>query len=293
MFVVNYNSGSFLKDCIKSVLHQVDEALVIDNASIDNSLEQLITCFKNEARLIIVRNLVNKGFASACNQGIRQAKGDQLLFLNPDCILESNAVSEMLKVLESDDSVGMVGGLLLNADGTEQGGGRRSVPTPWRSFVRAFGLRRFYKRWPKLFDDYDLCHLPLPSGPETVEAISGACMMVKRKAIDDIGLWDEAYFLHCEDLDLCMRFRKKGRKVMFVPSARVFHAFRVCSQNRPIFVEWHKHKGMIRFYGKFFHHQYPGVLFWMVRAGVWLRFGALVGYHGVNHFRQWLKHVRV
>jgi len=292
VIVVNYNSGSFLKDCIKSVLHQVDEALVIDNASMDNSLEQLITCFKNEARLIIVRNLVNKGFASACNQGIRQAKGNQLLFLNPDCILESNAVSEMRKVLESDDSVGMVGGLLLNADGTEQGGGRRSVPTPWRSFVRAFGLRRFYNRWPKLFDDFDLRHLPLPAGPETVEAISGACMMVNREAIDDIGLWDEAYFLHCEDLDLCMRFRKRGRNVMFVPSARVFHAFRVCSQNRPIFVEWHKHKGMIRFYEKFFHHQYPGILFWMVRAGVWLRFGALVGYHGVNHFKQWLKHGR-
>lgn len=290
--VVNFNSGSFLKDCIKSVLHQVDEALVIDNASTDNSLEQLITFFKNEPQLIIVRNLVNKGFASACNQGVRQAKGDRILFLNPDCLLESNAVSEMLKVLDSDDTVGMVGGLLLNADGTEQGGGRRSVPTPWRSFVRAFGLHRFYKRWPKLFDDFDLRNLPLPSGPETVEAISGACMMVKREAIDDIGLWDEAYFLHCEDLDWCMRFRKNGRKVMFVPSARVFHAFRACSKSRPIFVEWHKHKGMIRFYGKFFHHQYPGILFWIVRAGVWLRFSAVVGYHGVNHLKQRLRYGR-
>lgn len=292
MVVVNFNSGSFLKDCIKSVLHQVDEALVIDNASTDNSLEQLITFFKNEPQLIIVRNLVNKGFASACNQGVRQAKGDRILFLNPDCLLESNAVSEMLKVLDSDDTVGMVGGLLLNADGTEQGGGRRSVPTPWRSFVRAFGLHRFYKRWPKLFDDFDLRNLPLPSGPETVEAISGACMMVKREAIDDIGLWDEAYFLHCEDLDWCMRFRKNGRKVMFVPSARVFHAFRACSKSRPIFVEWHKHKGMIRFYGKFFHHQYPGILFWIVRAGVWLRFSAVVGYHGVNHLKQRLRYGR-
>jgi hypothetical protein len=79
---------------------------------------------------------------------------------------------------------------------------------------------------------------------------------------------------------------------MFVPSARVFHAFRVCSQNRPIFVEWHKHKGMIRFYGKFFHHQYPGILFWMVRAGVWFRFGAIAGYHSINHLKQWLRHDR-
>lgn len=292
VIVVNYNSGSFLRDCIQSVLHEVDEALVIDNASTDSSLDQLISFFKNEPHLIIVRNVVNKGFAAACNQGIRHAKGNQLLFLNPDCILESNAVSEMLEVLESDDSVGMVGGLLLNSDGTEQGGGRRSIPTPWRSFVRAFGLHHFYKRWPKLFDDFDLRHLPLPSGPETVEAISGACMMVKREAIEDIGLWDESYFLHCEDLDWCMRFRKKGRKVMFVPSARVFHAFRVCSNSRPIFVEWHKHKGMIRFYGKFFHHQYPGILFWIVRAGVWLRFSAIVGYHSINRCKHWLKNGR-
>ena len=102
--------------------------------------------------------------------------------------------------------------------------------------------------------------------------------MVNRSAIEDVGLWDEGYFLHCEDLDWCMRFRQKSWIILFVPSARVMHDQSACSRGRPIFVEWHKHKGMIRFYRKFFRHQYPGILMWAVVFGVWLRFAVLVAY---------------
>ena len=104
-------------------------------------------------------------------------------------------------------------------------------------------------------------------------------MLVKRKAMEDVGPWDENYFLHCEDLDWCMRFRQKGWKVMFVPSARVTHAQGVCGRSRPVFVQWHKHKGMMRFYRKFFRHQYPSVLMGLVMIGVWLRFGLVAGYY--------------
>ena len=182
------------------------------------------------------------------------------------------------KVPLPGDRVGMVGGLLVNEDGTEQGGGRRAVPTPWRSFVRAFGLQRFANCWPKLFYDFHLHKQPLPDSPIEVEAISGACMLVKRDVMEDVGLWDEGYFLHCEDLDWCMRFRQKGWKILFVPDARISHALGACSQLRRVFVEWHKHKGMLRFYRKFFWHQYPGVLMGLVVAGVWLRFGLAVVY---------------
>ncbi len=175
--------------------------------------------------------------------------------------------------------VGMAGGLLINADGTEQAGGRRAVPTPWRSFVRAFGLARFADRWPRLFFDFHLHKQPLPDHAIEVEAISGACMLVSREAMQDVGEWDEAYFLHCEDLDWCMRFRQKGWKILFVPTAPINHALGVCSKSRPVFVEWHKHKGMMHFYRKFFQHQYPGVLMGLVAVGVWLRFGAAAAYH--------------
>jgi GT2 family glycosyltransferase len=116
-----------------------------------------------------------------------------------------------------------------------------------------------------------------------VEAISGACMLVHRRAMAAVGPWDEGYFLHCEDLDWCMRFRQKGYRIMFVPDARIMHALGVCGRARPIFVEWHKHKGMMRFYRKFFRHQYPGILMRLVALGVWMRFALSAGYYSVRH----------
>ena len=178
----------------------------------------------------------------------------------------------MLSALKSDVKTGMVGGLLVNPDGTEQAGARRAVPTPWHSFVRAFGLSYFEKRWPKLVFDFYLHKQPLPKNPVEVEAVSGACMLVKREALVDVGLWDEGYFLHCEDLDWCMRFRKNNWKILFVPSARITHSLGGYSRRRPLFVEWHKHKGMMRFYLKFFRHQYPGVLMSLVAVGISIHF---------------------
>jgi GT2 family glycosyltransferase len=289
LVVVNYNSGIFLEECVRSALPQVDEVIVVDNASADGSIKALLDTYPNEPNVKVIRNQGNFGFAVACNIGGKQASGDHVLFLNPDCRLDRGAVSTMASVLESDASIGMVGGLLVNPDGSEQGGGRRAMPTPWRSFVRAFGLSRFDHRWPRLFFDFHLHKQPLPQDPIEVEAISGACMLVKRQAMDDVGPWDENYFLHCEDLDWCMRFRQKSWKVMFVPSARVTHALGVCGRSRPVFVEWHKHKGMMRFYRKFFRHQYPGVLMSVVTIGVWLRFGLVASYYTAMRARRVLR----
>jgi GT2 family glycosyltransferase len=278
--VVNYNAGDFLRSCVDSLLNcpQEIEIIVVDNASTDGSLNAL----QGLSRVQIIKNPTNLGFAVACNQGARVASAPFILFFNPDCSFKLGALAGLLDALSVDDQVGMVGGFLVNPDGTEQAGGRRAVPTPWRSFVRAFGLNRLANRWPKLFFDFYLHQQPLPDRPIEVEAISGACMLVRRGAIADVGLWDEGYFLHCEDLDWCMRFRQRGWKILFVPSARVTHARGVCGRSRPIFVEWHKHRGMLRFYRKFFRHQYPGVVIWLVALGVWLRFGLVVARHTVR-----------
>jgi GT2 family glycosyltransferase len=154
------------------------------------------------------------------------------------------------------------------------------MPTPWRSFIRAFGLHRFSAFSPGWFGDFHLHKQPLPKEPLEVEAISGALMLVSRQAVNDVGLWDEEYFLHCEDLDWCERFRLKGWKILFVPDAPVTHYKGTCSRSRPIFVEWHKHKGMLRFYRKFFRNKYPAAVMWLVSLGVWLRFGVVATYHG-------------
>lgn len=278
LIVVNYNSGDKLKQCIASVLQVSDDVniVVVDNASRDNSLALLIDAFPDNSNLVISRNHTNCGFSVACNQGSEIAQGKLLLYLNPDCIIEEDTISTLISCLEDDATIGMVGGLLHNPDGSEQIGSRRAVPTPWRTLVRVFKLSYLEKRYPRLFSDFNLHKQPLPPKPVEVEAISGACMLVRREAVDDVGGLDEDYFLHCEDLDWCMRFRQKGWKVVFVPDAKLTHFIGSCSRTRPIFVEWNKHKGMLRFYRKFFRHQYPGVLMWMVTVGIWLRFSSLV-----------------
>jgi len=279
LIIVNYNASECIVACVLSALNQVDEVIVADNASNDDSLAKLERAYPHDRRLKIVRNRKNLGFAAGCNIGDQASVCSHLFFLNPDCVLAADSVKRLLRVLDDDPDVGMVGGLLVNPDGTEQAGGRRAIPTPWRSFVRAFGLSRFADRWPRLFFDFHLHKQPLPSHPIEVEAISGACMLIRRAAMQDVGHWDEGYFLHCEDLDLSMTLRRKGWKIMFVPEARIVHQKGSCSRSRPIFVEWHKHRGMMRFYRKFFRHQYPGPLMWLVALGIWLRFGLVASYH--------------
>ena len=275
--IVNYDAGELLRSCVDSLLNcpLEIEIIVVDNASTDGSLDALLRlpCVQ------IIKNPANVGFAAACNSGARVASAQFLLFLNPDCFFKPDTLVKLLEAMRVGERVGMVGGLLANLDGTEQAGGRRAIPTPWRSFVRAFGLARFSDRWPRLFFDFHLHKQPLPDHAIEVEAISGACMMVRREAMQDVGEWDEGYFLHCEDLDWCIRFRQQGWKILFVPSAQVTHALGVCGRSRPVFVEWHKHKGMMRFYRKFFRCQYPGVLMVLVAGGVWLRFGLLATYY--------------
>jgi GT2 family glycosyltransferase len=282
VIIVNYNAGSLLIESVREALAQAKEVVVVDNASSDHSMDELAAQFPDEPRLMTSCLINNLGFAAGCNRGVLLSTQAHILFLNPDCILGSGSLQRMVDVLESDAHVGMVGGLLTNMDGSEQGGGRRAVPTPWRSFVRAFGLTRLSHRWPRLFFDFHLHKQPLPDAPMDVEAISGALMLVRKEAMNDVGLWDEAYFLHCEDLDWCMRFRQHGWRILFVSDAPVLHHKGHCSQSRPFFVEWHKHKGMRRFYHKFFHHQYPGVLMWLVDLGVWLRFALISIYHGLR-----------
>ncbi|MBK7354016.1 MAG: glycosyltransferase family 2 protein [Nitrosomonas sp.] len=295
LVIVNHNAGLLLTDCIRSVQSQVQQIIVIDNASTDTSLAEIERKLTNneKQRLTIKRLNRNIGFAAACNIGIQETQAPFILFLNPDCTLPLNAIEQLLQVLQSDKQIGMVGGRLLNADGSEQGGSRRAIPTPWRALVRASGLYRLAKFWPSLFFDFHLHKQPLPFKPIEVEAISGALMLVRREAIDEVGIWDEGYFLHCEDLDWCMRFRQKGWRIVFVPDVEVLHYKGACSQARPLFVAWHKHKGMLRFYQKFLRDQYPSVLMWFVAASIWFRLGVVVFFHYLSQLgRFWSRRRR-
>lgn len=265
-----------LARCVQSVLASTVPArvFVIDNHSTDGSLSLLKNAIAADPRVNIIENKENLGFARANNQVLPISKGDYVLFLNPDCIIESDTLGCMLAVMESNPDAGIAGCLIRNPDGSEQAGSRRYIPTPLRSMIRVLKLSRLFHRHPR-FGILNLAGQPLPDHPVSMEAISGAFMFVRRTAIGQVGPMDDRYFLHCEDLDWCMRFRMAGWQILFVPGVEIIHSKGVCGADRPIRVEWHKHKGMVLFYRKFFRRQYPVGLMYLVTAAVWTRFTIL------------------
>lgn len=277
IIVVNFNGGGLLTHSVAGALSsQVPvEVFVVDNGSTDGSIDRVRGLYGRDKRLVLIENRENLGFARATNIALGRACGEFVLLLNPDCILSKDTLKRVVATLREYPDAGMSGCLILNPDGTEQAGCRRSVPTPWRTVVRVFHLDKFFPRHHR-FRNFVLCREPLPSEPSYLEGISGAFMLVRREAVEQVGLLDEGYFLHCEDLDWCMRFRRAGWKILFVPDVEVVHHQGACSADRPIFVYWHKHRGMVRFYRKFFRHQYSLPLMVLVVGSVWMRFGLLV-----------------
>lgn len=275
--IVNYNAGPALAATVASLLRSavVGTVWVVDNGSTDASLAALSAL----ARVVVLPQHRNLGFARGCNVALPRARGDWVLYLNPDCRLETGALETMFATADADTRIGMIGPRILNTDGSEQAGARRALPTPWRAFVKAFGLTRLGARFPRLapglLADFSQNRQALPDHAVDVDAISGACMLVRRAALDAVGPLDEGYFMHCEDLDWCERFRRAGWRVVFEPTATVVHDKGVSSRARPLFVEWHKHRGMIRYYRKFFRERYPAPLMALVVTGVWLRFAAV------------------
>jgi GT2 family glycosyltransferase len=276
--VVNFNAGDDLLQTVSSALASSVpvEVLVVDNASTDGSPERLAERYAGDTRVRLFRNGANLGFAQASNAGIAAARGSPILLLNPDCSVEPDTLRTVRRALDEHPEAGLAGCLLRNPDGSEQAGCRRLLPTPGRAFVRAFGLSRLGKA--AGVSDFVLAGQPLPERPVEVEAISGAFMMVRREALARVGLLDEGYFLHCEDLDWCQRFRIAGFQVLFVPGAVAVHVKGRSGRDRPVRVLWHMHRGMVRFYRKFFRDRYPLPLLWLVLLGVWLRFGVLASW---------------
>jgi len=268
VIIVNYNAGEVLLRAVDSVLASSVrvELLVVDNAS--DPVPELIS----SDSLKLIRNERNLGFAVANNQAIAQARGDYILLLNPDCVVQADTLERMLYTLEQYPTAGMAGCRIMNEDGTEQRGCRRKLPTPGSGFARAFNIRSFSRSGKPAID---LNTDQLPDRPVFVEAISGAFMLVKREALQDVGLLDENYFLHCEDLDWCRRFADKGWKILFVPDVEVIHYQGSCSNSTPVKVSWHKHVGMAKYYSKFLQQDRSLPFNLLVYVGIYGRFAAL------------------
>jgi hypothetical protein len=276
--IVNFNAGDYLRAAVDSVKAQAGnrcEIIVVDNDSHDHSLDRLDEVWEDSATLRVIALDENIGFARACNLGMQNARGRQILFMNPDCRLLPEALSHLLAALHSAESIGMVGARLINPDGSEQQGARRDVPNPWQIFCAVLQLHRLMPRHPR-FRSFNLDREPLPDRPVTVQAVSGACMMVKRDAISAVGTMDSEYFLHFEDLDWCLRFNAAEWQILFVPEAVAEHTHGVCSAHAPMRVEYHKHRSLIRFLRKHFTTYYPSSFMALVAGLVTLRFAVLV-----------------
>lgn len=262
--IVNFNAGDRLRDCVMSVL-QSDcnvRVYVSDNGSTDNSLNTLEYAAQSDPRLIIIRNNANLGFAKGNNRVLPiLPQSEFILFLNPDCLLQVDTISQMSRIFKVYPAAGLASCLIVNPDGSEQRGCRRQLPTPWQSMVQALQLQRIFPHSPR-FRSFNLTDSPLPQQPTVVEATSGAFMLVRTQALAAVGPLDEGYFLHCEDIDWCARFTQAGYQVLFVPQVKIIHYQGSCSQQRPIRVEWHKHRGMLRFYRKFYAQRYPRPMMW-------------------------------
>jgi len=214
--IVNYNSGSWLQRCVKHVLDDdhISKIFVVDNASSDDSVSLLEDECKEalDSQLVVIRNSQNRGFGIANNQVIdslvnaADKEFEFVLLINPDCELKPGVIKTMLPYFEQDQRLGMASCLIENTDGSVQTTCRRRFPTPYTALVRMLQLHRlpFFK-----FLNFDMGNEPMPETLQHVEAISGAFMLARVEAVSEVGSFDEAYFMHCEDLDWCKRFQLK------------------------------------------------------------------------------------
>lgn len=272
VIIVNYNAGAWLLKAVESALRYSEGPItVVDNASTDDSVQRSQDEL-SDARVNWVLNEDNRGFAAANNQVLSRLDEEFAILMNPDCVLHEGAIETLLQAFEQYPTMGMAGGLILNQDGTVQKTCRRRFPTPWSALVRMLQLHRLFPHNPRFanFDYGDL--IEHDNAVEFVDAISGAFMMLRKTALEQIGLLDEDYFMHCEDLDWCKRFSNAGLLVGFVPAAVITHAKGVSTRSRPIGVLWTLHTGMLRFFDKFYREQYSWPLRATVKVGIAVSF---------------------
>jgi GT2 family glycosyltransferase len=249
--IVAADSGASLRECVTCALASrvPVEIIVVDNASRDGVPQAMARAHDGDERVRVVYNHANLGFGPAVNVGAREARGDTLLVLNPDCMLQSDSLAALLDVLHAHPGAGLVGAVVCDVDGAPDPASRRRDPYLRRS-LNAIARRARGGGDDPRHEGIDVPG-PMPETAVECENVSGALLLLPRAVFERLHGFDEAYFLHCEDLDLCRRVRDLGRTVWLAGNVRVRHAKGGSSAHRPLFVSWHKHRGMWRWFTKF------------------------------------------
>jgi GT2 family glycosyltransferase len=271
--IVNFNAGETLQQCVDALFRSTvaTSLTLVDNASVDNSAEKLQSLYGNRQGIEFLFNPVNLGFAPAVNAVARHSDADMILVLNPDCILEPNCLGSLENALEKDPQAGLAGPAVRDESGRISRATARRFPDPWKSLMSASGLWRLGK-WFPAFHGVEVNATHLTDKAEICDAVSGACMLIRRRALKDVDFLDEEYVMHCEDLDLMYRLRQKGWHCLYVPQAGSIHKQGLSSRRRPTWVHFQKHRGMARFFRKFQAKSTFFPVSVLVYMGIWFRF---------------------
>ena len=241
IIIVNYNSTDYLLRCLRSVYESLQElpakVIVQDNASVDG-VSRVQTMFP---KVVLSRNAYNMGFAKAVNKGLEESNAQYVVLLNPDTYVFKGFFDTILQYVEGNPDVGIIGPEILNSDGSVQGSARR-FPTP---LTALFGRSTLLTKWfpNNRFTSRDVLTTRTDrTTPVVVDWVSGACMVVRRRAIDDAGLMDERFFVYWDDADWCKRMWDCGWRVVYFPQAHVVHYVGISSSKIVVrsLVEFHK-----------------------------------------------------
>ena len=250
--IVNFNGERFLGKCIDSIRENLSrrkfEMFIVDNNSKDDSVELIK---RNYPEVKLIENCSNFGFSYANNQAIVRSRGKYIMLLNPDTVITQGALDVMMDFMDKNPVVGVAGAKLLNLDGSIQYSFRR-FPTIQYVF---FGRQSIFR---KLFPDNRISRAYMMMDENhskniEVDWVFGTGMMLRRKALEEVGIFDEDYFIFVEDTDLCYRMREENWKVSLVADAVIFHHFGVTRDRFWKITLLNHNRGMFKFFKKHYH----------------------------------------
>jgi len=249
--VVSYNTGEVLFDCLAALAHDpaINEIVLVNNGNPVEILERVEDAYGRSDKVKLTGGGVNRGFAAGVNLGAAEATGHWLLILNPDAVLQPGAVAALEGALAGAADPAIAGGKIFGRDGKEQRGARRRRLT-MRSAAATFLGLGWLKALNPGFVNINRNEEPEPSGAVPMDAVSGALMFLSRDSFERLGRFDEGYFLHVEDIDLCRRAEAEGGTVIYTPLAAALH-YGATSDAPLLEVERHKGAGLNRYFRKF------------------------------------------
>lgn len=270
VIIVNYNVKYFLEQCLHSVMlagqHLPLEVIVVDNNSVDGSEQMVRDLFPT---VTYIYNKKNVGFSMANNQGIRMAKGEYVVLLNPDTVVEEETFSSTIAFMDAHPDAGGLGVKMLDGKGVFLPESKRGLPTPRVAFYKIFGLATLFPN-SKKFGQYHLSYLNEDEVHE-VDVLSGAFMLMRMEALDKIGLLDEAFFMYGEDIDLSYRITQGGYKNYYFPKTRIIHYKGESTKKSSINYVFVFYNAMIIFARKHFSQKHANTFSLLINMAIYFR----------------------